>query len=130
MRRPIGVGCIALTLLTGACAGQGDTTESAASAWTTKALEGEEELFVEDGARIATRDWLSRSTQRRELLYVTCVEPDLADGPPQDRSATPPPGVISYSQVAWDGGLASRVPARVHTPPPQRHSPGSGRSAG
>lgn len=67
-----------------------------ADAWPTKALEGHDELVVEDGTRIATRDWLSRSTQRRELLYVTCVEPALADGPVQDRAETPTDGLISY----------------------------------
>ncbi|MBL8775772.1 MAG: PD40 domain-containing protein [Acidimicrobiales bacterium] len=73
---------------------------AAGDSWTTKALSDQDELVADDGARMATGDWFSRSTQRRELLYVTCVEPGLADGPDQDRAERAPDGLISYFRFA------------------------------
>ena len=53
------------------------------------------EVADADGVRYRTADLVRRAATLRELLYATCEAPELLAGPPQDRDAPPPSGVIS-----------------------------------
>lgn len=89
-------GSTADDLLVDAWRSDREDLEAAGDGWIVEALLGHDELVRPDGRRLATAVWVNDRTPLRELLYVACVEPELAGGPAQDRTERAPDGLISY----------------------------------